>query len=229
MNFKTRSLKTERLDDSRTPASEIRRSLDFMRFVNARLGGTRAVIDYFEKARTPDRFSVLDLGSGGGDIPFALVRWAEHKGKTVHVTAVDLNPHCLDYAREKFKSPIIQFLNCSAFDFETLGHFDYVVSSMFFHHLSEEEIVLLLRRMEQHGRRGFLVNDLLRSRLHYLGASLISFFTFKDILFSDARLSVLRGFREEDLVRYRQKTGIPFEIKRKPFFRILMSHEKRPD
>ncbi len=227
--LKTRSAQLEMLDDSRTPEAQIRQSLDFMRFVNVFFGGTRAVLDYFDGVKTPARFSVLDLGSGGGDIPFELARWAAKKGKKIYVTAIDLNPYCLTYAGERFASPSIRFLNRSAFDFETLGSFDYIISSMFFHHLSEEEIVTLLKRIDVHSRRGFLVNDLLRSRLHYAGTSLVSFFTFKKILFNDARLSVRRGFKEKDLARYREKTGIPFEIKRKPFFRILMSHEKRPD
>lgn len=227
--LKTRSVQLEMLDDSRTPEVQIRQSLDFMHFVNTFFGGTRAVLDYFDGAQTPGCFSVLDLGSGGGDIPYELTRWAAKKGKEISIVAVDLNPYCLTYARERFSSPSIRFLNRSAFDFETLGVFDYILSSMFFHHLSEEEIVTLLKRIDAYSRRGFLVNDLLRSPLHYSGASLASFFTFKKILFNDARLSVRRGFKKEDLARYREKTGIPFEIKRKPLFRILMSHEKRPD
>lgn len=227
--LKTRSSEPEMLDDLMTSEAQIRDSLDFMRFVNAFFGGKDAVLGYFEAIKTPASFSVLDLGSGGGDIPYALTRWAAQKSKQISVTAVELNPYCLAYAREKFSSSSIRFLKCSAFDLETLGDFDYIISSMFFHHLSEDEIITLLKRINGHSRRGFLVNDLFRSHLHYAGACLASFFMFKKILFNDARLSVSRGFREEDLALYRDKTGIPFEIKRKPLFRILMSHEKCSD
>ena len=41
---------------------------------------------------------MLDVGTGGGDIPFSLVRWAEKRGKRVSVTAIDLNEHCRAYA-----------------------------------------------------------------------------------------------------------------------------------
>lgn len=62
------------LDDLGTSAQAIHNSLDFMCFVNAFFGGARVVSDYFNKNKTPAKFTVLDVGSGGGDIPFALTQ-----------------------------------------------------------------------------------------------------------------------------------------------------------
>lgn len=201
-----------------------------MVFVNAFFGGTRVVLDYFEKNPTPQKFTVLDLGSGGGDIPFALTQWAAKHGKEVWVTAVDLNPHCQTYANARFASPYIHFLKRSAFEVENLGTFDYIVSSMFFHHLKDEEIVELLKRIHGQSRRGFMINDLYRCRRNYLAAILLSGLTFNKIIYNDAALSVSRAFKEKDLVDYRQRSGIFFEIERKPLFRIVMSrHDKRSD
>jgi 2-polyprenyl-3-methyl-5-hydroxy-6-metoxy-1,4-benzoquinol methylase len=194
-----------------------------MVFVNTFFGGTQAVLDYFNKNKTPVKFTVLDLGSGGGDIPFALTQWAAKRGKEIFVTAIDLNPHCHAYASARFASPRIHFLKHSAFELEALGPFDYIISSMFFHHLSDEEITRLLKLIHRQSRLGFLINDLYRCRRNYFGAILLSCLSFKKVIYNDAKLSVSRAFKKRDFIYYREQTGVPFEIERKPLFRIVMS------
>ena len=192
--------------------------------VNSALGGTAVVLDFFKKNRTPDEFSVLDIGCGAGDIPHALAQWAKSEGKKVTLTAIDLNPLFVTYASNHYWCPEISFLECSAFDIEKLGSFDYITSSMFFHHLSDEDIVRLLRLLRQNSRRGFLVNDLYRCHFNYWGAYLLGVFSFSPVVFNDAKLSVKRAFRENDLERYREQSGISdLKIERKPVFRITMS------
>lgn len=226
----SRSSRPELLDDLNMPGEALHASLGFMSFVNAFFGGTRAVIDYFESHETPGRFTVLDIGSGGGDIPSALARWAAKKKKEIHVTAIDLNPRCVEYAEARFGSPRVRFLRHSAFDIESLGRFDYVISSMFFHHLSDDAIVDLFRRISLQSRRGFLVNDLYRNRLNKAGAGLFGALSLKRVVYHDATLSVDRAFREEDFARYRDAAGVPFRIERRPVFRITASHHaQRPD
>ena len=183
-----RSKQLEVLDAPNNPFEDIRSSLDFMVFVNRYFSGSRVVINYFERNRVPDKFSVLDLGFGSGDIPFALTEWAEKNGKDISVTAIDINAHCHSYAASRFASPRIRYLNHSAFDLDALGSFDYIISSMFFHHLTDEEIVRLLKIIDRQNRMGFIINDLYRSHRNYLGALLLSFFWFNKTVYHDAKL-----------------------------------------
>lgn len=226
--MKARARELEIMDDFAVPAAELERSLDFIVFVNRFFGGTRTVLDYFESRETPAKFSVLDIGCGAGDIPFALDRWTASKGKEAEITAIDLNPRCLDYAKRHFSSPRVRFLAHSAFDIGTLGSFDYIISSMFFHHLEDDDIVRLLKLVDSQSTRGFLVNDLYRGHLNYVGASLLSALSFQKIVWNDARLSVRRAFQEKDFYAYRRNTGISFRFERKPIFRIVISHDKHP-
>ena len=217
-----RSQELEVMDDLTVPAESLLASLNFMAQVNGLLGGTRTVLDYFEK-NAPGEFSVLDVGFGAGDIPHELAMWAKKKGKKITVTAIDLNPLCVAYAQHHYSCPEVRFLQHSAFDIERLGKFDYVISSMFFHHLSDEDIVRLLPLFQQTARRGFLVNDLYRGRLNYAGAFMLGIFSFSPIVFNDAKLSVKRAFQENDFQRYRHSSGISdLKIERKPVFRITM-------
>ena len=66
---------------------------------------------------------------------------------------------------------------------------------MFFHHLTDEDIVRFLKLMSQNSRHGFIVNDLYRGYLNYWGAYLLGVFSFRPIVFNDAKLSVKRAFK----------------------------------
>ena len=220
-----RSRQSELLDEQNIGLEKILPSLRFMRGVNRWLGGAGAVLDFFEHSLGLGReFTVLDLGTGSGDIPFAIQKWAKKRKRTVHITAIDSNPHCVEYARKSFAHPRIRYLCHSAFEFEDLGAFDYITASMFFHHLPDERIVELLRKMFQNCRRGFLVNDLYRHPLAYAGVLLLSSLMLDPVLFHDAKLSVKRGFREIDALNYREWSGIDqLRIEQKPGFRLTMS------
>ena len=220
-----RSSQSEVLDDAGIGVEKLSASFRFMRWVNCRLGGTHAVLDFL--ARTPgleEEFTVLDLGTGTGDIPIAIQRWAKESKKKVHITAIDTNPCFVDYASKRSAHPHIRYLCHSAFELESLGRFDYMIASMFFHHLPDEKIVELLQKMFQNCRRGFFINDLYRHPAAYAGAALLTAFLFDRVLFHDAKLSVKRGFREADALNYREWSGIDqLKIKQRPCFRLTMS------
>jgi len=220
-----RSLQLEVLDDPKAGAGRLRSSFRFMRWVNRWLAGTQPIVDFL--ARTPhlgEEFTVLDLGTGSGDIPIAIQKWAKQNRRKVHITAIDTNPHALELARKWSRHPRIRYLRHSAFEIEKLGTFDFMTASMFFHHLPDEAIVQLLPKMFQYSRRGFLVNDLYRHPLAYAGVAVLSALTLDPVVFHDAKLSVKRGFRESDAFNYRDWSGIDgLRVEQKPGFRLTMS------
>ena len=221
--MKGRSREDELLDNPNVSPEELLGSLNFMRQVNELLGGHRAILEYFSRQDLPETFTVLDIACGGGDTPFALAKWAGARGKRARITAIDLQPLCVAYAAQNFSSPDILYLDHSAFDIERLGRFDYVTSSMFFHHLSDEDIVRLLRLMRKVARRGWIVNDLYRGALNYAGAWFLGMLSGRPMIFNDAKLSVARAFRPEDLERYRTAAGLSdARIRRRPVFRITL-------
>lgn len=212
----------EILDDKDVREEDLKASLDFMVRVNRYLGGAKAILDFFERFMQKEQCRVLDLGTGAGDIPHALVQWAEKKKKRVDVTAIDVHPFCLHYAKEKFSSENIHHKLHSAFDLTELGNFDYIIASMFFHHLTNQQIVVLLKSMLKNATQGFIVNDLYRHPLAYYGAAFLSL-PLRSIVYHDAKLSVKRAFTEEDFYRYRNLAGIhQLQIRRQAVFRLIM-------
>ncbi len=220
-----RSNERERLDEADIPEKDLLASLLFMRRVNRFFWGARVILDYFSSYSVPDHFSVLDIGTGSGDIPYALSRWATCHHKKADITAIDTHASCIAYAQKNFKTEGLFYKTASAFDLEALGKFDFIISSMFFHHLTDEEIVRLLVLVHRNAKKGFIINDLYRSRIAYAGAAFLAFFSFKNIVMNDATLSVKRSFTEEDFVRYARLARIPeSRIQKKPVFRIELSH-----
>jgi 2-polyprenyl-3-methyl-5-hydroxy-6-metoxy-1,4-benzoquinol methylase len=227
--LRRRSSEPEFLDGAETPEPDIVSSYAFMAWTNRWFGGTRAVLDYFERHRARAAagggpFTVLDLGTGAGDVPYALWRWAVRRGEDVRITAIDTHPAAIRYAASRHASPVIRYALHSAHDLDRLGDFDYIISSMFFHHLADAEIVELLGAMARHARRGFIVNDLERGAAAYAGAALLGRAFGGRAASKDAPVSVKRGFLPEDFDRYRRAARLGgLRIERRPFFRITLS------
>ena len=99
------------------------------------------------------------------------------------------------------------------------GSFDIVHSSMVLHHLEPEEAVVFLREMARVARRGVIVNDLVRSRLGWLGAWLIShLLTRSRYTRHDAPLSVRRAYTGPSSTRsWRRPVSVPMATIRGPF------------
>ncbi len=195
--------------------------------INRNLGGVAVILDFFRRHAKKDRFPVLDIGTGSGGIPHAIARWAGSQGKAAEITAIDTNPLCLAYARRHHASESIRYLDRSAFDLPKLGEFDFITSSLFFHHLNDEDVVALLKLMDRHSRTGFVVNDLYRSWVSYVGAFLLASTTRRKIVINDGPLSVKRAFREPDLRRFADAAGLKnAEVRRKPVYRISLACAK---
>lgn len=111
------------------------------------------------------RLRVLDVATGGGDIPRALWRKARRAGLHLEIHGIDLSNQALKVAREKAEAcgAPLQFSECDALAEVLPDGFDVIVSSLFLHHLDDEETVRLLRKMGQAARHLVLVNDLRRS------------------------------------------------------------------
>jgi len=111
--FLERSHLPERMDLEALDAPTAARILRALERVNAWLGGVSATLSPLKRfsknwpAGSKIRF--LDWGTGGADIPRALVRWCRSRGFKAEVVGVDNNPAIVAYAREACKEyPEIQ-------------------------------------------------------------------------------------------------------------------------
>ena len=186
-------------------------ALVFIRRVNRFLGGTRAVLWHFRRWsrswKPGERIVVLDVGTGGGDIPRALARWGKDAGFDLRVVALDREPGCVRAAaREAGKD--VAVVRGDAWHMP-VREVDYVMSSMMFHHLNDQDCIRLLGVFGSLARRGILVSDLLRRRRAWLWARVLSSLYGK-LAANDAPLSVLRGFSLPEARGLAHASGLPW-------------------
>lgn len=181
------------------PADLLEEDLSNLRLLNRALGGCRCVLGCLERladGKESGGFSLLDVGTGSGDIPIAIVRWAKGRGVPVRIVAMEPDPITAAVAWRLTRDlPEISVVRGDARHPPFCpASFDFVLSSQLLHHFSESEIVLLLRRWSSLARRAILVSDLVRHPLAYFGISLLTrLFTRNEMTRTDAPLSVRRA------------------------------------
>lgn len=218
-----RSLEKEMMDLPGNPAHLLEEDLANLRTINRTLGAYRGVLWCLELLVNEKKltgFSLLDVGTGSGDIPVAIARWAKRKGISARVVGLEPDPVAAEVARRHTRDfPEISIVRGDgAYPPFSPSCFDFVLSSQLLHHFSEAEIVALLRVWSRLARRGILVNDLLRHPLAYYAIRLLTcLFTRNEMTRVDAPLSVRRAFTMSEWRELFRQAGIG-EFQLFPFF-----------
>ena len=148
------------------------------------------------------KFTLLDIGAGGGDIALWFTKLCHRHGLEIKIICLDNDPKVVKFARKMCHScENISIRQGSAHDIEALeGGIDYIFANHFLHHLSNRDIPQFLKKVYRTARRGFLINDLLRSHPAYLGFTLLAgAFFHKSYHFHDGRISIRKGFTFHEL------------------------------
>lgn len=143
-------------------------------------------------ARVDRPLQVLDVASGGGDLPRRLDALARRAGLTLHWILSDRSRQALDQSIARSRAAgmrcdgaVIDALR------EPLPHADVVLNSLFLHHLDPEDVVKVLHAMRGAARLAVGVTDLRRTRralaLVWLGSRLV---TRSPVVHHDAMASV---------------------------------------
>lgn len=162
----------ELMDDPACDAEGLRRTYRAFVVVNRLVAGWRAV--YVHRLRpllsAETATTLLDVGSGGGDVVRALARWAARDGLLLEITAIDPDPRAIEHAESVPSVPGVTFRRELSSDLVREGAvFDVVVSNHVLHHLDREELGGLLRDSAALARRLVVHNDIARGRLAYVG------------------------------------------------------------
>lgn len=231
-----RVLTPELMDTESYSAEDARRILSALERINVLLGGVRATLYHFE--RFSKRWSpsnpvrIVDWGTGGADLPRAIVRWARRKKFQVSVVGIDNNAVVADYARkacQDYPEIEIRDADLSSDLLNSSPPFDYALSSLTLHHLSDSQIVDLLRHSDQMVKRGIIMNDLKRSARAWAWIwSLSRIFGAHPIVQHDGPLSVRRAFTSQELRHYAQAAGLPYLKVHTHFgYRFTLAGEKK--
>lgn len=222
---------TEILDAPDAVAADVlAHNLRDIRRVNRYAGGTAVVTRHLPEllgdVSRGTTATVLDIATGSGDIPRALIRWGRRRGYNLRVLATDVSRDVLAVARRETAAETaitLEACDARALPFRD-GAFDIAVCSLALHHFPRAEAVRVLAEMGRVARRGIIVNDLVRTWSGYVGAWLLGNATTTNRLTRhDAPLSILRAFTPDELAAMGREAGLSnIEITPHLFWRMAL-------
>lgn len=221
MDWSRRATDPELLDEG-VPEAEALRSLADLRFVNRWLGTGRSVFGAVAPLlRGASRASVLDVGSGSGDLPALL------KSRCPEVTlavALDIKPLHLRQAPAAV-APVVADIHALPF---APGSFDVVTASLFLHHFDGSDAARVLASLFRIARRGLVVHDLHRARVPYgFARAAFPWLLRSPVSVADGLLSIRRAFTPRELAASFAEAGIPgARVERHFPYRLVAVAEK---
>ena len=225
INTRYRSHLTEKMDDFSISGVELRKTLITLGRINRWLGGNRVTLNGIKKVLNghpkEQPITILDLGCGGGDMLRDVAEFGVQSGYSFRIIGIDANENTLGYAKELSNSfPDIKFLHCNIFsnEFEQM-EYDLVLTSLFLHHFDDKELETLLKRILEKASIGIVVNDLHRHPMAYFLFRLLCVFTNNKMVKEDGLVSILKGFKREELIRISENIGAGYSIRWKWAFR----------
>ena len=215
MDTTTRTSAAELMDDFSLKGEELRDTLDEIAGINRLLGGNsitlKGVKNLLKRIPQTETITIVDLGCGNGDMLRMLSEFGSHQGWDFNLIGIDANDYTVRYARElSVLYPNISYIREDIFGttFESL-EYDIALCTLTLHHFDENQLMHLLALLKKKSSIGIVINDLHRNALAYRLFQLIGFlFPMKAMAKRDGLVSILRGFKKEELVGFAKKLNI---------------------
>lgn len=214
---------TELLDDPGAASEQVCESLRNIARANRWFGGASAVRFGLERAvprgPLPHPLSLLDVGTGLGDLPRMAVAWAARRGVALRPVGLERHAAAARLARDGGLAAVVG--DGGALPFRSAS-VDLVLLSQVAHHFAPAAIVRLLRECARVARRAVIVADLRRSPLAALGFRLAgTLLRFDRDTLRDGVTSLQRGFTPASLGALLAAAGSAARVTRRPGARLV--------
>lgn len=234
LNTKYRSNEPEIMDDFAMEGAILREALDKIANINQLLGGNRLTLqgvrDLIAKTPKATEITIVDVGCGNGDMLRTLANYALKNNLNFRLIGIDANHFTINHAQKLSEDYSNISYSCEDVFSQTFSElkYDIVLCTLTLHHFKEDEILQLMTVFNANSRIGIVINDLQRSALAYrLFQALCFFFRLNSMSREDGLVSILRGFKKEELVRFSSKLNLSkYTVKWKWAFRYQWIVEK---
>lgn len=205
-----------------------RRSHRDIALSNRLFGGMHAALTELELALEPGSrsVSVLDVGTGTGDIPARFAQRASRRGADVRILGVDDHRELVAATRDWPVVPVCA--DALSLPFAD-GSVDIVCCSQTLHHFIETDALRLVREMNRVARQRVVIADLRRSWVAVAALWTLSFpLRFHPVSRHDGVVSILRGFTRAELSRLvHDAVGVEPRVRYRFAYRITASWRPR--
>jgi hypothetical protein len=217
------SLGVELLDDPAADPETVAQSLRNVARANRWFGGAAAVRHGLQRVlRGVPRgrpLTLLDLGTGAGDLPQRAVRWARRHGYTLRPVGLELNRTAAAMA---WRAGVPCAVACAGAPPMREKSVDIVLVSQVAHHLTSDSAVRLLRTCDALARIGVVIADLRRGRMapiaFWVGARALR---FDPSTVADGITSIRRGYTLRELRALLVEAGVSARVSRRPGYRLV--------
>jgi len=236
--FKQRSHRLEHIDTGNYTAAEYEDCISELQFVNRWMGDAhslKATLLREIESESLTSFSILDIGAGSGELLRVAATWARQTNRRLRAVGLELNESMAEsMLQESERFDEISSVRGDALKLPFAdAEFDYVMCSLFTHHLLDEQVVDVLREMSRVARRRIFVIDLHRHPVAYFFYTTLGKLVLHSRLVRhDGALSILRGFKSDELLELAKRAGLrDISVERHFPYRLVLSaaasgHEK---
>jgi len=215
VNTKFRSDAEEIMDDFALEGNVLSEALDKIAGINRFLGGNKITIEglawLLKRSQQTSEISILDVGCGNGDMLRTLADYGAKKGLKFKLVGMDANAFTIDYAR-KLSTDYnnIQYVCADIFnELKQARKYDVILCTLTLHHFKDDEILSLLTGFRKQASMGIVINDLHRSKLaYYLFIAVCKVFKLNAMSKADGLVSILRGFKMNEMRNYADELNI---------------------
>ncbi len=216
----------ELMDSPGLPEVEVEDAYRILRRVNKQLGNLWTIRREFRRflreersMAAPSTTTVLDVGSGSGDLAEALV--SIQPGLDLRVIALDRDPTAVASARRRNLNVVQGDALKIPFNDRSIN---LVLAVKFAHHFQGPALERLLGEMARVAQQRVVILDIRRHWVAYWGFRAWSLvFTTNRLVRYDGPLSVLRGFTADELVHL--ASGFPqfdWTVRKYPGFQLAL-------
>lgn len=212
INTKYRSEEAEIMDDFAMKGEILQDALDKIAQINQLLGGNQLTLQGVQNliAKIPKKteITILDVGCGNGDILRILADFGLKNHFNFKLIGIDANNFTVNYARELSKDYSNIRFQCENIFSEAFAELkqDIALCTLTLHHFKDNEIIQLMTVLNANSRIGIVINDLHRSTVSYRLFQVLCFvFRLNPMSREDGLISILRGFKKEELVHFSKK------------------------
>lgn len=214
ISTKYRTNKPEIMDDFALEGETLRDALDKIAKINQLLGGNKLTLQGVQSllnaTNSNQELTIVDIGCGNGDMLRTLADFGQKQQLKFKLIGIDANPFTINHAKELSQQyPSISYLCEDIFEdnFNSL-HYDIVLCTLTLHHFKDEEILQLMSGFYKNANIGIVINDLHRSSVAYrLFQALCFVFNLNTMSKEDGLVSILRGFKRNELENFSEKLG----------------------
>jgi 2-polyprenyl-3-methyl-5-hydroxy-6-metoxy-1,4-benzoquinol methylase len=212
ISTKYRSEDPEIMDNFAMEGEILREALDKIAKINQLLGGNQLTLqgvrDLIIKIPKGTEITIIDVGCGNGDMLRTLADYGLKKQLNFKLIGIDANNFTINHARKLSVNYQNIYYRCEdIFDkpFEELKY-DIVLCTLTLHHFKDNEIIELMTVFNTNAKVGIVINDLHRSAIAYQLFQVLCFvFRLNSMSRDDGLVSILRGFKKEDLIGFSKK------------------------